>query len=349
MSIKVRSYKISKGRQSLYLDIYVDGKREPREVLEIYLYPNDTFNNKEKIKLAEDIRAKRELQLKNNQHGFIYQKSANFDFYILFKNFINDYKKTDKAKFSGTLKHLKLFYKKESLPCSAINETLCRGFLQYMAENLESETYSSYFKLFRRVIRYAIKDGYIKSDPCEEIINRNKDASKLKKDYLLPKEMKQLLKGECSNNDVRQGGILAYFSGLRGCDIRSLRWREVKLAEKILDLDQNKTDHRATIPLHPQAIKLFSNPGKKNQLVFPLFPTDRKQLQKIMKRWVKSSELEKHITFHCFRHSTATNLLANNTDPITVMNLMGWKSLRMLTKYAHVIPELKRKAIAGLK
>lgn len=68
---KLRSKNSSKPRYSLYLDIYyLTGKRK-KEFLGIYLDPQDeaSYRN-EKIKLAENIKAKRMMELANEAHGF---------------------------------------------------------------------------------------------------------------------------------------------------------------------------------------------------------------------------------------------------------------------------------------
>lgn len=348
MSVYLRKRKISKDRFTLYLDIYHKGKRYPYEYLNMYLLPKDTHNNKEKIIIAEAIRSKRELDLKNNEHGFLTARKTNADFFKVFQSFINSYSKTDVDKFKGCLKHLKYYSDKDNLPCSSLSKAFFEKFLDYMQVELAPETSSSYFKLLRRVIRYAIKEGFLKSDPSEGIINRNKDAGKLKKEYLLPDEMRQLIKADCPNTDVKRAFITAYYTGLRGTDVRTLKWKEVKLSEGIIDLDQNKTDHRVTIDLHKKVIEALGTPGKKNDLIFD-FPRDRKALQKIMLKWVKNSELEKHITFHCARVSFATMLISNGVDLITVKELMGLRSLKMLEKYSHALRENKRKAILTLK
>ena len=73
-----------KGTISLYLEIYKgyaetkDGKRKPirdYEYLDLYLIdkpsnPIDKQQNEENLKLAESIKAKRELEIKNGTYGF---------------------------------------------------------------------------------------------------------------------------------------------------------------------------------------------------------------------------------------------------------------------------------------
>ena len=69
MKVTLRKKSLKSGRVSLYLDIYHLGRRR-YEYLNIYLERGDG-ERKEKIKLAENVRAKRELEIANNHYGFV--------------------------------------------------------------------------------------------------------------------------------------------------------------------------------------------------------------------------------------------------------------------------------------
>ena len=60
MAVKLRTEKLSKGRKSVYLDVYIDSKNNYQKRLGIYLIPEksqaDKQRNKEAMKLAELIR-----------------------------------------------------------------------------------------------------------------------------------------------------------------------------------------------------------------------------------------------------------------------------------------------------
>ena len=66
--IRLRQRKTPNGLTSLYLDIYLNGKRS-YEYLRLYLVPEktreDKKKNKETLQLAEAIRAKRVVELRN--------------------------------------------------------------------------------------------------------------------------------------------------------------------------------------------------------------------------------------------------------------------------------------------
>src|ERR1035437_9296997 len=95
MKVHLRQRKQAKeGSNSLYLEIYKgrtstpDGKTKPvrdYEYLNLYLIdkprnPIDKQHNKDTLKLAENIKAKRELEIQSGQYGFTsgFKQSSNF-------------------------------------------------------------------------------------------------------------------------------------------------------------------------------------------------------------------------------------------------------------------------------
>ena len=63
-----------------------------------------------------------------------------------------------------------------------------------------------------------------------------------------------------------------------------------------------------------------------------------------LKPWIKDSGIEKHITFHCFRHTFATLQLAEGTDIYTVSKLLTHSKLATTQVYADGVDALKRAA-----
>ncbi len=78
MSVKLRKKKLSDGRTSLYLDCYANGTRH-YEFLNIYTLPG-AIENKEKLRQAEIVRTKRELEQSGERFGIVtdHRKSADF-------------------------------------------------------------------------------------------------------------------------------------------------------------------------------------------------------------------------------------------------------------------------------
>ena len=72
-TIKLRKRKMPSGNTSLYLTVNVNGKRE-YEYLKLYLVPEvtktDKENNRQTMRMAEAILAKRTVELVNGEYGF---------------------------------------------------------------------------------------------------------------------------------------------------------------------------------------------------------------------------------------------------------------------------------------
>lgn len=64
--------------------------------------------------------------------------------------------------------------------------------------------------------------------------------------------------------------------------------------------------------------------------------------------WVKRAEIDKHITWHCARHSFAVNILNNGANIKTVASLLGHSDLKNTEKYTRAIDKLKEDAINSL-
>ncbi len=72
---------------------------------------------------------------------------------------------------------------------------------------------------------------------------------------------------------------------------------------------------------------------------------NRVRVGELLKDWVCAAGIDKHITFHCSRHTYATLLLAYGADIYTVMSLMGHTSVSTTQIYAKIVDASKRKAV----
>lgn len=68
-----------------------------------------------------------------------------------------------------------------------------------------------------------------------------------------------------------------------------------------------------------------------------------------IREWMIRAGVEKHITFHCARHTYATLQLTLGTDIYTVSKLLGHKSLKTTEVYAKIIDQKKKEAANRIK
>lgn len=61
--------------------------------------------------------------------------------------------------------------------------------------------------------------------------------------------------------------------------------------------------------------------------------------------WVRSAGIDKHITFHCARHSFAIMMLDLGVDLYTLSKLMGHRSIETTQVYAKILDKNKKAAV----
>ncbi|HDN79229.1 MAG TPA: site-specific integrase, partial [Chloroflexi bacterium] len=55
------------------------------------------------------------------------------------------------------------------------------------------------------------------------------------------------------------------------------------------------------------------------------------------------------VVFHTLRHTFASLLASQGTSLSIIAELMGHRTLAMVKRYSHLLPEAKRQAVAGLE
>lgn len=373
---------LSDGNFALYLDYYLGRiKVEDEETGEIkskvqrkreYLHltllasprtPIERAQNKETLALAQKIRFEREQELKESTLGYRLKKERNINFLDYFQSYIDNYTKKDIRMMQIALHRLKDFLKDTpeynkfafSIKPEQMNKDMMVAFTEYLKSRSVGEGAKSIYQRFKKVIKYAIEHEVMAKDPCKGVVIKI-DEEILRKAVLSPEEIKQLIAThyEFENPNIRRAFIFCLYCGLRFCDVKDLTFANVDYANKLLSFEQNKIKgHSATsgviIPLNDGILKLIgtpSNPENETDLIFPL-PSYEACL-KALGRWVKRAGINKHISWHCARHSFAVNILNNGANIKTVASLLGHSGLKHTEKYTRAIDSLKQDAINSL-
>ncbi len=120
--------------------------------------------------------------------------------------------------------------------------------------------------------------------------------------------------------------------------LKDLTYKNVDYSNKLLKFEQNKTKGHSSasgvvIPLNDGLVSIIGEPladGNKDVLIFNL--PSYESCCKSVKRWVKRSGIDKHISWHCARHSFAVNILNNGANIKTVASLLGHSGLKHTEK-----------------
>lgn len=366
--VRIRCRELANGRKSLYLDINSHGKRYCRS-LKLYLIPEhcktDRLQNQEMLCLANAIKAKEIIALQNRNYGFFSQNLSPVDLTDYIQQILAD-EKTRPAKkklLRALCVHLTKFSGK-SIPLTQINEEYITDFISYLRQinhahctiekRLHPNTIVCYFKALRHVLNCAERANLIPNNP---FLRLKYESIPIKyhteRAYLTFKELKRLANTPLVNVLLKRAFLFSCYSGLRHCDLISLKWQHIKQKEDgstWLHITQQKTTTPLIIPLHPEAINLLPKPQKaisKDARVFEgLITLGRSNI--LLPQWAETAGIKKHITFHCARHTYATLLLASGADLYSISKLLGHIDIRTTQIYAQLIDESKQKTVSLL-
>ena len=339
-----------------------------KENLNLYLVANpktpfDRNQNKETLQLAKKIRYEREQELLEKQDGYRLRKDRQIDFLQYFQIYIDNYTKKDIRMLQMALQRFKDFMNDtpeytrfaKGIKPEQMDKDMMLAFAEYLQSRSKGEGAKSIYQRFKKVIKYAIDHEDMTKNPCNGVTIKIDDQI-LRKDVLSLDEEKALIAThyEGENPNIRRAFIMCLYCGLRFCDVKDLTFANVDYSNRLLKFEQNKTKgHSANsgvvVPLNDGLLKLIGEPTdeqSKDSLIFPL--PSYEMCSKAVKRWVKRAGINKHISWHCARHSFAVNILNNGANIKTVASLLGHSGLKHTEKYTRAVDELKQKAIDSL-
>lgn len=363
--IRLRTKELLNGCYSLYLDIYINGKRK-YEFLKLYIIPErskiDKERNAETLKLANAIKAEKIVALQNGKYGFnLNKKRLNMSLtdYIQYLAHRDSVKKSKKTLMNTLIYHLQRYDKKGVLLKNIDKEYILR-FIKYLStanqehskkeKQISANTQVCYFKELNYCLNYAVVEDILPSNPMNKI--RNEDKPKRKKterEFLTIEELRALSQTDFYNKTLKQAFLFSCFCGLRHCDIVTLTWGNLKrdnMGKTQLHIVQQKTQEVISLPLSKEALKQL--PKRNGALDTDIIFHDLISLgrtNEILSRWAQAAGINKHITFHVARHTHATMMITLGADLYTVSKLLGHTNIQTTQIYAKIVDETKSKAI----
>ena len=316
---------------------------------------------KETLELAKKIRFEREQQFLENKEGYRLKKDKGVNFHDFCQTYADEYTKKDIRMITIAISRFKDFLAKyhplmkDYIKPDTVTHEMMVKFAEYLQTRSVGEGAKSILQRFKKIVRAAIDQGIMAKDPCKGVVCVVDDQA-LKKDVLSQEEIVKLINThyQFEKENVRNAFIFCLYTGMRFCDVKDLRYSNIDYANKLLRFEQDKTKgHSArswvTIPLNDGLIRLVGRPGEgetKESLIFNL--PSYESCCKSVRRWVKRAGIDKHISWHCARHSCAVNLLNNGSNIKTVASILGHSGLKHIEKYTRAIDKLKQDAINSL-
>lgn len=209
-------------------------------------------------------------------------------------------------------------------------------------EGYSGRTRRGILDVLRMIFRLAERDGIVERNVAELVDAPRIDAKEPV--HFTAEQAKRFL--EAAKDD----GLYALYAvalgtGLRRGELLALTWRDVDLAARTLTVRRAKTVAGVrTVPLPAFAgdalASLLRNPG-------PIFPVSPSHATRHVAVICERAGLPR-LTFHQLRHSTASILLAEGVDPLTIRGILGHSRLSTTAHYARAEDAQKREALERL-
>jgi integrase len=337
MRVQLRQRKLAKGRLSLYLDIWIDGRRH-YEFLNLHL-PKDRATRKEMLALGESIRAKRELEIQSAEHGYVPKFKQECDLIEYFESLARTKHKT----WHTVLLHLRDFVGPHGLPMRKVTEKWLQDFEEFMLGRVTPNSANNYLNKLKAALNIAVKQGLISTNPYERIrIVKTEPSQRV---YLTADELQRLANAPTSHPEIKRAFLFSCYTGLRLSDVKNLTGKQIQSGQ--LQYRQKKTGVFEYLPLSPMALTLLGDYQQTDEPIFKL-PKSEGGLWTHLQVWVTRAGITKHVSFHVARHTFATLALTHSKDLYLVSKLLGHKDIKHTQIYAKIIDDRKRDAVSML-
>ena len=366
IKVTLREKKLKDDMISLYLDIYPPilnpqtGKETRREFLGMQIHANPQgatqkeYNHITKLK-ADEMRNKRALEFQNDRFELNWRNTNKKDFLAYFKDKVEG-RKSSKGNYDNwySTYHYVCEFTNGKCKFEDVDEAFCERFKQFLTNTsqlnnpdkpLSQNSRHSYFNKFKAAIREAFDEKLFYDNPMKRV--KAIPAGDTFREYLSLEELMILNETECDSAVLKRAAMLSSLTGIRISDIINLKWENVKFGIEqggtYLQFKSKKPGVFVKINMSEEAAEFLGVRQEDNQKVFPNLKYSG-YLNSILKVWVVRAGITKKITFHCFRHTFATLLLADGNDIYVVSKMLTHKTVKTTEIYTKVINNQKIKA-----
>lgn len=361
--VRLREKELTGGVRSLYLDIYVNGKRS-YEFLKLYLIPETNpqakVQNENTMRAASTIKLNRILEITNNKAGL---KNTSVRAKMLLKDWMETFRQAQEQK---GVKDQKLIHNTVhaltayniNVAMRDVNRDYIIGLTNFLRNDYRSprgkklKDYSviNYLGCLRNALNMAVREDVIADNPIMKLSAQDKvKAPESQREFLTVEEVQQLEATDSPYPHIKQAFLFACYTGLRCSDVRSITWGKiVKDGEKYrLHTVMFKTKRPFYIPLSKKAMQWMPERGDKtdDDLIFENIPI-QVNTKLYLQPWLDKAGITKPITFHCSRHTFGTMMLTLGADIYTTSKLMGHTKVEVTQIYAKIINKKKDDAVS---
>jgi len=221
--------------------------------------------------------------------------------------------------------------------------------LKRLNEEIKPATVNRELSVLKRAFNLAIDWKIVDENPVRNV--RFLRQPEPKERILSKDEEERLL--EASSEHLKPIIIAALQTGMRKAEVANLRWEQVDMKNKEIEVVKTKSGKKRIIPISEDLFKelnLLRNRNGNSEFVFQYVDQktgEKKHLRYFRRSFETACRRAKitGFTFHDLRHTFASRLVRSGVDLITVKDLLGHYSVKTTERYTHSNQEQKRKAV----
>ncbi|GEM_PF-4410794 len=348
----------SNGCRSLALSYSQNGRRRQEVLRGLYVMPipkekelakRVREQNKEVLRMAENLRLEKELQLsKSVTEGKVPSLLKYCETVMRRKRTKGEVGYRTLLVWKNSIGHLEEYIGTVGdMPLDKLTVGLIEDFKVYLktkrvrskSGRLNNNSVNVFLSKLHCVLDCALEEGFV----SKQVVSASKGVKGVRKDivYLTEGEIGALWETECPIA-YKIALFLGIYSGLRIGDIKRLDWRE-HIKDKTIEIVTQKTKKLAVIPISNklrEVLELCAETYGRDGLVFKGRITN----QSTFDNWAKRSGVDKHIHPHIGRHTFATLLLSKGADITAISELLTHSNVSTTQRhYAFVTKELRER------
>ena len=261
---------------------------------------------------------------------------------------------TDKSNYN---KYIKVFF--NEIDINNLNKSNIDSFAKYLQnatyskdnKKLAEKTINNILNLFKTIIKYGVKNDFIKNDVSKYVKLFSIDNARER--FLSKGEINTLFESSKNDDVLYLIYKIALNTGARLSSILNIQKNDIDFTHELLTLKdfKNKSTYKAflTEELSQLIENYIINHDIKNKL-FISNPERRLRalLNDLFNKDIEENDRKNKIVFHTLRHTFASHLAIKGTPIFTIQKLMNHKDIKMTLRYAKLSPDSGRDAIKEL-
>jgi integrase len=246
---------------------------------------------------------------------------------------------------------------------TAITPRMIEGYLARRRDDpdkpLSKATRNRHLACLKTLFKAAVDWNFASTNPAERV-KMEKERQRVP-DALSEEEVARLT-GHLAEH-LRPVVVFAVDTGMRAAKVFGLTWADVDLEitwedpagnvkKGLVTVRAPKNDEDRVIPMTDRVYQTLVRQRELNARSdtpsMRVFPYEADYVNKRLIRAAGEVGIEKHVTMHVFRHTWATRLRDRGVPLDRIKELGGWKTMRMVERYAKMRNPQLQAAIAAL-